>query len=153
MNFQTMNKQRKFILISAAVGVISMFLPWFRISIFGYSSSVNGLHGSGILVFICFAAAGALSFIGDQTKSLEKTFWFISLACGALATLIVVWNYIDASSSSFGMGSAISIGFYLAGLAAIAVLASAYLFRSPGDSIKGGFDSLKQDIGDKTKQA
>ena len=31
MNFQTMNKQRKFVLIAAAVGVISMFLPWISI--------------------------------------------------------------------------------------------------------------------------
>ena len=33
MNFQTMNKQRKFVLIAAAIGVISMFLPWISISI------------------------------------------------------------------------------------------------------------------------
>jgi magnesium-transporting ATPase (P-type) len=146
-----MNKQRKFILIAAAIGLISMFLPWFRVSIFGYSSSVNGMHGSGILVFICFVAAGVLAFLGDQTKHLDKTMWFITLACGALATLIVVWNFIDASSSSYGLGSAISIGFYLAGVAAIAVLVCAYIFRAPGDSIKGGFDSMKKDIEDKTK--
>ncbi len=35
MNFQTMNKQRKFILIAAAVGIIAMFLPWVKISFFG----------------------------------------------------------------------------------------------------------------------
>ncbi len=150
MNFQTMNKQRKFVLIAAAVGVIAMFLPWFHISAFGYSASSNGMHGSGILVFLCFAGAGIMAFMGDQTKNLDKTFWFITLACGAVATLIVVWNYIDASSSAFGLGSAISIGFYLAGLAAIGVLVAAYLFRSPSDSIKGGFDSLKQDIEKKT---
>ena len=33
MNFQTMNKQRKFVLIAAAVGVISMFLPWVSVSV------------------------------------------------------------------------------------------------------------------------
>lgn len=37
MNFQTMNKQRKFVLIPAAAGIISMFLPWVRISVFGFS--------------------------------------------------------------------------------------------------------------------
>jgi len=67
MNFQTMNKQRKFVLIAAAVGIISMFLPW--ISFFGFS--INGMHGSGIVVFLCFAVSGIISLLGDQTKNLE----------------------------------------------------------------------------------
>ena len=148
MNFQTMNKQRKFILIAAAVGFIAMFLPWIKISFFGMSSSVNGMHGSGILVFLCFIGAGVVAFLGDQTKNLDKTFWFIALACGALASLIMVWNLIDVMGS--GM-SFLSIGFYLAVLAAVAVLLATYIYRNPSDSIKGGFDSLKHDIEEKTK--
>lgn len=151
MNFQTMNKQRKFVLIAAAIGVIAMFLPWFRISFFGMSSSINGMHGNGIIVFICFIIAGVLAYLGDQGKNLERTFWFITLASGALATIIMVWNLIDVSGNSFGMGSVMSFGFYLAILAAIGVLLAAFLFRAPGDSIKGGFDSLKSDIENKTK--
>ncbi len=148
MNFQTMNKQRKFILIAAAAGVVSMFLPWVRVSFFGMSSSVNGMHGSGIVVFLCFAAAGVVAYLGDQTKNLDKSFWFIALVCGGLATLIMLWNFIDASD--LGM-SFLSIGFYLAALASVGVLAAAYLFRNPSDSIKSGFDSLKSDIEEKTK--
>ncbi|MEP7256265.1 MAG: hypothetical protein ABI666_10860 [Ferruginibacter sp.] len=148
MNFQTMNKQRKFILIAAAAGFIAMFLPWVRISFFGMSTSVNGMHGSGILVFLCFIGAGVVAFLGDQTRNLDKTFWFIALACGALASLIMVWNFIDAMG---GAMSYLSIGFYLAVLAAVGVLLAAYIYRNPSDSIKGGFDSLKQDIEEKTK--
>ncbi len=148
MNFQTMNKQRKFILIAAVVGIISMFLPWVRISFFGISTSANGMHGSGILVFLCFIGAGVVAFLGDQTKNLDKTFWFIALACGALASLIMVWNLIDVMGG--GM-SFLSIGFYLAVLAAVAVLLAAYIYRNPSDSIKSGFDSLKHDIEEKTK--
>ncbi|HMK05397.1 MAG TPA: hypothetical protein VK489_14445 [Ferruginibacter sp.] len=150
MNFQTMNKQRKFILIAAAVGIIAMFLPWIKITFFGLSSSVNGMHGNGILVFFCFIGAGVAAFLGDQTKSLDKTFWFIALACGALASVIMVWNFIDAMG---GGTSYLSIGFYLAGLAAVGILLSAYMFRSPADSIKGGFDSLKKDIEEKAKSS
>lgn len=146
MNFQTMNKQRKFILIAAALGAIAMFLPWVSFSAFGFSSSVNGMHGVGILVFLCFIGAGVVAFLGDQTKSLDKTFWFVALACGGIATLIMVINFLRALDNI----SYISIGYYLATAAAIAVLASAYMFRSPGDSIKGGFDSLKSDIEKKT---
>jgi hypothetical protein len=143
MNFQTMNRQRKYILIAAVVGFIAMFLPWVKISFFGLTSSVNGMHGSGILVFFCFIGAAVVAFLGDQTKNLDKTFWFIAMACGALASLIMVWNFIDLMGSGL---SFVSIGFYLALLASLAVLAATYMFRNPSDSIKSGFDSLKSDI-------
>ena len=148
MNFQTMNKQRKFILIAAAVGAIATFLPWVSVSFGAYGGySSNGFSGIGILVFFCLVASGVLAFLGDQTKALDKTFWFITLACGAIATLIMVINFLRAS----GYMSLIGIGFYLTTLASIVVLVAAYMFRSPGDSIKGGFDSMKHDIESKAK--
>jgi len=138
MNFQTMNKQRKFILIAALAGIIAMFLPW--VSVFGFSS--NGMHGSGIVVFLCFIGAGVVAYLGDQTKTLDKTYWFVALACGGLATLITVINFLRGIEAISYYG----IGFYAATAASIAVLAAAYVYRSPGDSIKSGFDSLKNDI-------
>lgn len=98
--------------------------------------TVKGMHDKGILGFLCFVVAGILAYVGDQTKNLEKTNWFIALIAGALATLMMVWYYYIDASGSYA-GSLLSFGFYLAGLAAIAVLAVTYLFRSPGDSIKG----------------
>jgi peptidoglycan/LPS O-acetylase OafA/YrhL len=148
MNFQTMSKQRKFILIAAAVGVISMFLPWVSISMGPFGGvSTNGFHGAGIFVFLCFAACGVLAFLGDQTKNLDKTFWMICLIAGGLAALIMIINFLQALDSL----SYLSFGFYLAVLASIAVVAATYVFRNPGDSIKGGFDSLKHDVEEKTK--
>ena len=144
MNFQTMNKQRKFVLIAAAVGIISMFLPWF--SFFGYK--ISCMHGIVILVFLCFAVAGVTAYLGDQTKNLNKTMWLITLICGALATLIIVSRIIDASGSIIGL---LSFGIYLAGLAAMGVLLSAFLLRSPTDTIKDSFESLKNDINNKLK--
>ncbi|MES2773610.1 MAG: hypothetical protein V4722_05475 [Bacteroidota bacterium] len=144
MNFQTMNKQRKFILIAAAVGLISMFLPWISIGMFG---SVNGLHGAGFLALFAFAGAGAVAFLGDQTKSLDKTMWFVALACGAIATLIIVINFIRIIGY-------ITPGFgaWLAVAGAVGVLGSAWMFKSPGDDIKSGFDSLKKNISDRSNQ-
>src|SRR5450432_319783 len=134
MNFQTMNKQRKFVLIAAAIGLISMFLPW--ISFFGFS--INGMHGSGILVFLCFVVSGIIALLGDQAKNLEKTMWGITLIAGAIALLVILYFFIDSSgnSSIFGSVTGFSFGFYISGLAAIGVLFSAYLFRSPTDNLK-----------------
>ena len=149
MNFQTMNKQRKFVLIAALAGVIGMFLPWYSFSIFGASGSINGMHGNGILVFICFAVAGVMAYLGDQTKNLSSTSWIVTLICGAIAVLIVMWNIFR--SSDYGFGSSMTFGIYLAALAAVGVVAAAFMFRSPTDTIKGGFDSFRKDIDDKMK--
>ena len=147
MNFQTMSKQRKFVLIAAAIGIIATFLPWWTISIFGYTSSVNGFHGMGILSFLCFVVAGIIAYLDDQTKNLDKTKWTITLIAGSISILIIIWFIIDANSSAFG--SLLGFGIYLAALAAIGIVLSAFLFRSPDDNIRGGFDSLKKDIGNR----
>lgn len=149
MNFQTMSKQRKFVLIAALAGVIGMFLPWYSFSLFGASGSINGMHGNGILVFICFAVAGVMAYMGDQTKNLASTSWIVTLICGAIAILFLGWNMIQ--SSDYGLGSSLSFGIYLAAIAAVGVVAAAFMFRSPTDTIKGGFDSFRKDIDDKMK--
>ena len=148
MNFQTMSKQRKFILIASAVGVISMFLPWVKISLFGFSSSVNGMRDSGIFIFLCFVACGVISFLGNQSINLDRTMWMVTLIVGGLAALIMIINFLRASDAR----DFLSYGFYLALLSSIGLVVAAYLFRTPGESIKSGFDSLKKDIEEKTKQ-
>jgi hypothetical protein len=145
MNFQTMSKQRKFILIAALAGIIGMFLPWVNFLFF----SVNGMHGWGILAFLSFLGAGIVALMGDQTKNLDKTFWFIALACGAAATVVIFWTLLSAIGD--GGASVLSAGIYIAALGAIGTLLAAYMYRSPSDSIKSGFDSLKNDIEQKTK--
>ena len=152
MNFQTMNKQRKFVLIAAAIGLISCFLPWVTISIdiFGISksNSANGLDNwRGIFALLAFAGAGVVAFMGDQTKTMDQKSWFIALACGAIAALGTLLFLLKIDT---GFGVSYGFGIFIALAAAIAVVASAYMFRSPGVSIKGGFDSLKSDIEKKT---
>lgn len=135
MNFQTMSKQRKMILIAAAVGVISMFLPW--ASVFGFS--MNGMHGWGIIVFLCFLGAGALTLMGDGTKNLEPVYWLAAIVAGGLASLIMLFNLINAA----GTLSYLGIGFYGALLAAFGVVAMAYMHRSADDSLQNGYDKLR----------
>jgi hypothetical protein len=145
MNFQTISKQRKFVLISSAIGFISMFLPWVSISILGYTQSVNGMHDKGILVFICFVVSGIIALLGDQTKNLDKTMWTITLLAGAIALLFTIWFYSQATSSIMG-SSFIGFGVYIAFIASVGILASAYIYKSPGDNLKDGFNNMKRDI-------
>ncbi len=140
-----MNKQRKFILISAAIGVISIFLPWVTISVMGMGSSVNGFHGVGIVVFLSFAGAIIIALMGDQTKSLDKTMWLAALAAGVIAFLFTL---IAAASNdaSGGMGlvdASLGIGIWLAFISSIGISASAWMFKNPDDDLKSSFEGLK----------
>ena len=150
MNFQTMSKQRKMILVAAAVGVIAMFLPWWSISlgILG-SGSVNGMHGEGLLVFLCFLAAGAIAYMGDQTKNLDRTNWMFALIAGGVASLIMIIRFL----SWLDILSALSIGFYLALAAAVAIVAFAYINRTAGETLQGGFDTLKNKFSNQSTPA
>jgi hypothetical protein len=142
MDFANLNKQRKFILIAALVGVISIFLPWISISGFGMSISANGFHSYGIMVFIAFIAAGIVAIMGDQTKPLDQAMWLVELAAGAVALIFAFLSMSNLSGGeSFGAG--FGIGSWLAILSALGVVGSAWLLKSPGDSLQEGFESLK----------
>jgi uncharacterized membrane protein YoaK (UPF0700 family) len=150
MNFQTMNKQRKFVLIFAAAGIISMFLPWISVSLFGYSQTQNGMHDVGILTFLCFGVIAAIAYLGDQTKNFDKTMWPVVLIAGAVALLSIIWFYSKANDSIMG-SSLIGFGLYIAAITAIGVLASAYMFRSATDNLKDSFTNLKNELENKIK--
>lgn len=148
MNFQTLNKQRKFILIAALVGVVSVFLPWFSAGAFGFSIHINGFHGWGILAFICFIAAGIISFVGDQLLPLYKTMWFATMICGTLALLSIIITLASSQSTgSFGIVSAnFGFGIWIALAAAAGVILFAWMYRNPAHDLKSGFESIKNSV-------
>jgi hypothetical protein len=150
MNFQTMNRQRKFMLIAAAMGIISVFLPWVTISVFGISKSINGFHGWGILVFLAFAVASVITLIGNQTLALEKSFWFMAMACGAIALLSVIIAIASSTASLDGgmvfVDKGIGAGIWMAIATAAAIMLFAWMYKSPADNLKSGFEGLKKSI-------
>ena len=139
MNFETMSKQRKMILIAAAIGIICMFLPWVSASYYGQRFSANGMRGWGIVVFICFVGAGVLAYMSDQKQNLTRSNWMLTLVAGAVASLIMVIGFLSALDSI----SYIGFGYYGAMAAALGILFYAYSLRSANDTLQNGFDSLK----------
>jgi hypothetical protein len=144
MNFQTMSKQRKYILIAAAAGLISVFLPWITVGAFGMSNSVNGFRSYGIAVFIAFAVAIAISILGDQTRTLDQTMWMVALGAGAVAVLFTILFFTDLNGG-FGIVDP-GFGIWISLIAAVAVIGAAWMFKNPADSLKSGFDSIKKTI-------
>ena len=146
MDFQTLHKQRKAIVITAGIGCIAMFLPW--ISFMGLVS-VNGLHGGGIIVLLAFIGAGLLAFLNGGSAPLDKTRWAAVMACGAVAAAFMVYALLSASDAIGFLG----IGFWLALLASVAVLGAAWVLRDPSYTIKGGFDTLKEEVNRRANSA
>lgn len=147
MDFKTMHNQRKFILIAAAVGVVSIFLPWATMSAGRFGSMSSNAFGSwGMLVFLGYAAAIAFAVIKDQKEQLESNFWILTLFCGALAFLITIIAILQVSNAGGmrigGMGVSVGFGAFIS-LAASAVLVFiTWKFKKAEDTIQGGFDAL-----------
>jgi hypothetical protein len=167
MNFQTLNRQRKFILFAALAGLVTMFLPWVTVSadaataeltdsIFGkqgMSLSENGMHGSGIIVFLSYLLAVALSLLSEQTRTLEKASWLCALAAGAVALLITIILLANTPTGAMGIAkSGPGYGAWISLLASAAVLASAWLFRTPGYTLKDSIDQVKKTLTTQVKE-
>ena len=150
MNFQTMNRQRKLILIASAIGIVSVFLPWITISMFGMNQSINGFHGWGILAFLAFVATGVITLIGNQTSALDKGLWFLAIAGGAVALVSVIIAIASSSGSPDGglglVDAGSGIGTYIAIATSLAIVIIAWVFRSPADNLKSGLDGLRKRI-------
>jgi hypothetical protein len=122
------HKQKLYALIIAGVGLIAMFLPWWRISYGGYggfggiSASVNGMHELGLLAFAGFAAAGVVAFMGDKTRPFEGQMKMYAAAAFGAAALIALIQFLRQSKFT-------SFGLYLALLAGIAGLVLVYFIK------------------------
>jgi hypothetical protein len=161
MNFQAMNKQRKFVLIAAAAGLIAMFLPWAVVSaaglfdglggndsgLGGSSHSENGMHGIGIIVFLSFLSAILVSLLGDQANALDETSWLMVMAAGAAALLFTIIPLSDTPTGSLGfVKSSVGYGAWIALAAAASVIGFAWKFKNPGVTLKGGIDKMKKGL-------
>jgi predicted small secreted protein len=152
MDFNSLHKQRMFIMGSAVVGLIACFLPWFKVNMGIASASSNAMDGTGgVIVLIAFIACGVLAFLGDQKSNLSKTAWLAVLGVAALAALILVINILNKGGvpkmarSYVKMG----IGIILALVAVVGVLASAYMFKGAGQDLKQSLNEMKKTVENK----
>jgi hypothetical protein len=154
MNFQTMNKQRKWTLIAAAAGIISIMLPFATVSAnflgIESSQSTNGFHGYGIGVLLGYLAAIVLSLNGKQDEPMQKSQWLMVLAAGFIALLFTVISMSIASKSVDGglglVDAHIGIGAWISLVASVILLVSNWINRQPEHEIKSSFDELKKNF-------
>ncbi len=150
MNFQQMHIQRKAVIIGAAIGIISCFLPWFSYGM----GSVNGMNGIGVLVFILFILAGLLALAGNQKDYIPAKMWLPVVGAGVINICIIAYLIIRWESAMSGVSNesgvygsiGLSVGIWAAIAGAIVVAFGAYRFRSADSNMKDSFRSLKSDV-------
>jgi hypothetical protein len=120
MNF---HKQKLYALIAAGLGIIAMFLPWWRVSLGGFGSvSANGMRDLGILAFVGFLGAGIMTFMGDKQKPFEGQNRMIVAACFAVAAVVALIQFLRATSAA-------SFGIWLSIIAGVAGAYVVYLMK------------------------
>lgn len=143
-----MEKNRLFIIISAAVGIIGSFLPWVSVNAGAFGSySVNGLHGDGWFILICGVVAIVLACLNDVKSSLPKGLAIGVIVSGAIATvvgLIDVFNVNKFVADFNGYGVSIGFGLILTLIASIAIVVTGLLAMSGGKITKGTFEELAE---------
>jgi len=141
-----MEKNRLFIIISAAVAILSSFLPWASLNAGAFGSySWNGLRGDGWFVIIFAVVAIVLACLNDVKSSLPKGFAIGVIVSGALSTVVTLIDLFGVNKYAVdfnGYGVSIGFGLILALIASIAIVVTGLLAMSGGKITKGTFEEL-----------
>lgn len=143
-----MEKNRLFIIISAAVAILSSFLPWASLNAGAFGSySWNGLRGDGWFVIIFAVVAIVLACLNDVKSSLPKGFAIGVIVAGALSTIVTLIDVFGVNKYAVdfnGYGVSIGFGLLLALIASIAIVVTGLLAMSGGKITKGTFEELAE---------
>ena len=143
-----MEKNRLFIIISAAVEILSSFLPWASLNAGNFGSySWNGLRGDGWFVIIFAVVAIVLACLNDVKSSLPKGFAIGVIVAGALSTIVTLIDLFGVNKYAVnfnGYGVSIGFGLILALIASIAIVVTGLLAMSGGKITKGTFEELAE---------
>ena len=143
-----MEKNRLFIIISAAVAILRSFLPWASLNAGNFGSySWNGLRGDGWFVIIFAVVAIVLACLNDVKTSLPKGFAIGVIVSGSLSTVVTLIDVFGVNKYAVnfnGYGVSIGFGLILALIASIAIVVTGLLAMSGGKITKGTFEELAE---------
>jgi membrane-bound ClpP family serine protease len=113
LNIKFTTKPNWLLLILSVLLFITIFFPWWSISVnyLGYhlgGASVNGFHGAGILTFLMSLVGAALSFLEISTPKYRS---YGILGVGILALVGTLIAFAEYSPWGLGWGRIISLIF------------------------------------------
>lgn len=139
-----MTLKKLLLAIAGGVAVLGAFLPWLRVSLFGFSVSSNafGIGGAlyiilAILAILCGVVAILLNVLKEKQikniikfKALDK----MPLVIGIVLVAIAVIAFIALMSQAQGLGT-VSWGVWLIGIAGIATVVLTFLKNKELDKV------------------
>lgn len=139
-----MEKNRLFIIISAAVAILGTFLPWYT-TVFGVIS-ISGIQNSGWIVIVLSIGSIVLACLNNINTPLNKTFSTIIIVAGFISTLVSLFATFKGSEYTSELDGLVSIGFglILTLIASIAIVVTGLLAMSGGKITKGTFEELAE---------
>lgn len=132
-----MYKQRLAVLISSAVGMLSIIMPWAIIPLVGNMSGFNTTSGKILLVL--FFVPIVFSLIGNKKDELAKWMRVIIIITSILSILSIILQYAsfggfgksnESASAIFNQFITIGFGIYVAGISALATLFLVILIKA-----------------------
>ena len=138
-----MTLKKLLLTIAGGVGVLGAFLPWVRVSLFGYSATSMAFQMGALyiilalLAIVCSVAAILLNVMKEKQikniikiKSLEKLPLFIGIALVAIAVIA----FIAVMNESQGFGHA-SFGVWLIGIAGVCTIVLPFIKNKELDKV------------------
>jgi peptidoglycan/LPS O-acetylase OafA/YrhL len=119
LNIKFVTKPNVLLLVVCVVLLVSIFLPWWSVSAFGFSVSSNGFHSGGVLTFIMSLVGGVLAFL--EIPNARYRVLAIGGA-GVLALLGVIIGMTD-----LGGGAGMGFGMIIALIASAALIVVGFL--------------------------
>ena len=141
-----MHKQRLFIVVAGAIGVIAAFLPWASADLGPFGSiSVSGTDGGDgwILVALCAAAIGLAVSQGDKNNELDAKMKKAVAGLGGVATALMLYEVFDVMSTALVQAG---MGLWLGLLAGIGVLAIPFVIKGDGNFEMPNKETIKADL-------
>ncbi|MBJ7688506.1 SHOCT domain-containing protein [Weissella confusa] len=135
-----MTKQRFAIVVVAVVGMLTTFLPWFKIS--GLASlakeSVKGTAGDRWITLIVFLAAGVVAVaVGGRDKPLQGFFRYAAVVAGAINLIIGFYELTNGGADAGIYGSADPTwGLWILMLASLALIVVPFVVKEDGQPVQ-----------------
>ena len=102
-----MHRSRVLLIAAAAIGAISLALPFVR---FAQQGSVAGIDGYAWPVVIVLAIPAALAMFGDRAESLRPSLAVGTIGFAGIAVVLAAFKLADAVKASDTPGAAVGAG-------------------------------------------
>ncbi len=113
---QNIHKQRIIILVLAAIGIVSIFLPWIKGADGGFISGIAGKGFQSWGALLCLIATLVICLYGEKQVPLDGLMKYIAIALCGVAALLGIYKVLDVIGFGLILLQVTSIGALMAAI-------------------------------------